>query len=186
MDGAAKSIDKVALRILPDRPHHLSLTLGRKYPSPNGFWFDGDSSPLQYLTFVSDADRGILITQPSYEICEDPEPTAPPPMSTKILAKGETKKKLSFKDYQKKKTGSPSENDISSKPEQKPNGAPHPRDVREESKKEDARPRDKTDSRQDSHRQDAPRSERPRPEQNGERERYACSGTRGGAVVKLC
>ncbi|KAK0626155.1 hypothetical protein B0T14DRAFT_421544 [Immersiella caudata] len=171
MDGAAKSIDIVAKRILPERPHHLSLSLAYKFPKPDGFWFTGASSPLQYLTFVSDADRGILITRPSYDICEEPE-GAPAPMQVKLLAKGEVKKKLSIKDYQKKKnnSASPTDDGPTVKSEARPNGAPIPaRAPREEERRENIKPTEKHEMRQDS----SQRAERPRPELNGERTKSA-------------
>jgi len=166
MDGAAKSIDIVAKRILPHNPHHLSLSLGRKFPKPDGFWFDGASSPLQYLTFVSDADRGILITRPSYDICEEPE-SAPLPMPVKVLAKGEVKKKLSIKDYQKKKNNSASPTDIDPtvKSDARPNGGPAPAKApKEEERKENAKPTEKHEMRHETQ-----RPEKPRGELNGER-----------------
>ncbi|KAK4455602.1 hypothetical protein QBC34DRAFT_71025 [Podospora aff. communis PSN243] len=166
MDGAAKSIDIVAKCILPQRPHHLSLSSAYKYPKPDGFWFTGESSPLQYLTFVSDADRGILYTRASYEICEEPE-GAPAAMPVKVLAKGEVKKKLSIKDYQRKKnnSASPTDNEPAVKSEARPNGAPAPAKVpREEDRKEAIKPIEKHEMRQEGQ-----RPEKPRSELNGER-----------------
>jgi hypothetical protein len=177
MDGAAKSIEIVAKRILPERPHHLSLSLTYKYPKPDGFWFTGASSPLQYLTFVSDVDRGILITRPSYDICEEPE-GAPAPMPVKVLAKGEVKKKLSIKDYQKKKnnSASPTDNDPTVKSDARPNGVSVPaKAAREEDRREAIKPIEKHEMRQESQ-----RPERPRPELNGER--YAHSGRPRGIL----
>ncbi|KAK0651361.1 hypothetical protein B0T16DRAFT_453837 [Cercophora newfieldiana] len=167
MDGAAKSIEIVAKRILPERPHHLSLSLDRKFPKPDGFWFTGASGPLQYLTFVSDADRGILIARPSYDICDGPE-SAPAPMPVKVLAKGEVKKKLSIKDYQKKKNNSASptdDNDLTAKTDARPNGAPVPAKApKEEDRKENVKSVEKQEMRQEGQ-----RLEKPRPELNGER-----------------
>jgi hypothetical protein len=180
MDGAAKSIDIVAKRILPERPHHLALSLAYKFPKPDGFWFTGASSPLQYLTFVSDADRGILITRPSYDICEEPE-GAPAPMQVKLLAKGEVKKKLSIKDYQKKKnnSASPTDNNPTVKSDARPNGAPVPvRAPREEERRDTIKPIEKHEMRQDS----SQRAEKARPELNGER--YAHSEGRGACSAR--
>ncbi|KAK3487078.1 hypothetical protein B0T13DRAFT_452236 [Neurospora crassa] len=102
MEGAEKNADRLAKRILPQRPHHLTLSLTDKYPEPAGFWYTGKSHRLQYTTFLSDCDRGILITRPSYDICEEPAsaPSAMPPKPT--LLNGEAKKKLSLKDYQRR------------------------------------------------------------------------------------
>lgn len=169
MDGAAKSrLEKVAQHILPHRPHHLSLSLGRRYPKPDGFWYTGASGPLQYLTFVSQADRGIVLTRPFYDICEEPE-TAPP-MPTKVLAKGEIKK-LSIKDYQKKKnsSASPTDNGLVAKTEAKVetrlNGtAANAKTAKEEVKKDITKPTERPEARQEAQRQ-----EKPRPELNSER-----------------
>ncbi|KAL2018646.1 hypothetical protein VTK56DRAFT_549 [Thermocarpiscus australiensis] len=109
MDGAAKNADKVAQSMLPDRPHHLSLSLDARFPKPDGWWFNGASGPLQYMTYISDAHRGVLLTRAAYEICDEP-----PPTPAKVLAKGMAKKKLSLLDYQnRKKSASPTGNDES-------------------------------------------------------------------------
>lgn len=120
MDGAAKKVNLVAQRILPDRPHHLSLSPTRRYPVPNDFW--QHHSRLQYSTFLSDADRGVLLTRPYYDIREEPETAAV--NSTHATPRTEVKKpltKMSFKDYknQKKTPLSPSENGIPGKADMK-------------------------------------------------------------------
>ncbi|KAK3392640.1 hypothetical protein B0T20DRAFT_360464 [Sordaria brevicollis] len=101
MEGAEKNADRLAKHILPQRPHHLTLSLTDKYPEPAGFWYTGKSHRLQYTTYLSDCDRGILITRPSYDICEEPASakSAMPPKPAP-LPNGEAKKKLSLKDYQ--------------------------------------------------------------------------------------
>ncbi|KAK1779434.1 hypothetical protein QBC45DRAFT_432654 [Copromyces sp. CBS 386.78] len=120
MEGAEKNADKLAKRILPQRPHHLTLSLTDKYPEPAGFWFTGKSHRLQYTTFLSDCDRGILITRPSYDICEEP-PSAPSAMPPKpALPNGEAKKKLSLKDYQKWRKQSPQDPSATPKADAKP------------------------------------------------------------------
>ena len=181
MDGAVKSIEKVAQQILPTRPHHLSVSTTSKFPKPDGFWFTGRSGGLQYMTLVSDADRGILITRPSYEICEEPE-SVPVAMPVKVLAKGEVKKKLSIKDYQKKKnsSASPTDNDPAVKQETRPNGvAAQNKAPKEEEKKEDV----KSIPEKHGMRQEAPRSEKAWPETNGDR--YAHPRGPGGPRVSL-
>ena len=101
MEGAEKNADNLAKRILPERPHHLTLSLTDKYPEPAGYWFTGKSHRLQYTTYLSDCDRGVLITRPAYDICEEP-PSASSAMPPKPApSNGEAKKKLSLKDYQK-------------------------------------------------------------------------------------
>ncbi|KAK3371407.1 hypothetical protein B0T24DRAFT_318911 [Lasiosphaeria ovina] len=161
MDGAAKNADKVAQRMLPNRPHHLSLSLDRRYPTPEGFWFTGPSGPLQYMTYLSDASRGVLITRPSYDVCQESDN---PLMPVKVLARGEVKKKLSIKDYQnRKKSLSPKDNELPAKVESKPNGALPQKAAPENTKAEEVKPQEKLEARQD------PRLEKPRSEQNGER-----------------
>jgi hypothetical protein len=150
MDGAAKNAHKEAKRILPDHPHHLSLSFDRRFPKPDAWWFTGRSGPLQYMTYISAAQRGILTTRAAFEISDE----LPPPMPTKVLAKGEGKKKLSLLDYQnRKKSASPVENGIPAKVEAKTNGTVHakPLPPKEDIKRADVR------------------SERPQTEINGER-----------------
>lgn len=136
MDGAAQEITKLAQHILPQRPHHLAVSPTARYSVPSGLW--PNTSPLQYTTYVSEADRGILLTRPYYDIQLDPDedikvapssnnnrsktvPSADASSSagtpTAANSKGQVKKaitKLSFKDYQqskqqKKQSGSPSD-----------------------------------------------------------------------------
>ncbi|KAK3946298.1 hypothetical protein QBC46DRAFT_3773 [Diplogelasinospora grovesii] len=172
MDGAAKSADKVAKRMLPESPHHLSLSLTRRYPAPSGFWFTGLSGPLQYITYLSDADRGVLLTRPSYEICicDEPEP-APLQTAARVLAKGDVvKKKLSIKDYQnRKKSVSPTDNDPPLKMDAKPNGGTQPKVTKENGVRDEVKAREKPEARQDA-RQDL-RPDKPRQELNGDRAR---------------
>ncbi|RFU80949.1 hypothetical protein TARUN_1234 [Trichoderma arundinaceum] len=74
----------------------------------------GDSNPfeewnhprLQYLTLLSEADRGVLFTKSDYDMRE--EPVKPLPREVNALAKGGEKKKLSLSDYKNKKTGATS------------------------------------------------------------------------------
>lgn len=164
MDGAAKNAHKVAQQILPERPHHLSLSFDRRFPNPDGFWFTGPSGALQYMTYISAAQRGILMTRASFEICDE----LPPQMPAKVLAKGEVKKKLSLMDYQNRKTSaSPIEVGGSVKPETKTNGTVHakPQPAKDIIKKEDVKPAEKSNGM----RQWDTRPEKPRPETNGER-----------------
>lgn len=117
MDLAAQRVHSLAQRILPDRPHHLALFSDRRYPVPPDFW--QHHSNLQYSTFLSDTDRGILFTRPYYEIREEPETLQRSP--TAAVSKLEPKKnvtKMSFKDYQNSKKK------LSTSP---PDSAPQPR-----------------------------------------------------------
>jgi hypothetical protein len=106
MEREAKRIETISQKYLPNSPYHLSDSTTRRYPSPVGVWFDGPSSRLQYMTYLSDADRGILFTRASFDILVDP---STPAQSSALNAtpKGESKKavnKIAFKDYQRKKT----------------------------------------------------------------------------------
>jgi hypothetical protein len=167
MDEARNKIQQLAQRILPASPHYLSLSVDRKFPKPDGFWFDGPSFPLQYSTYISDADRGILFTRGACSICEEPEPP-PLSMATKLLAKGDgVKKKLSIKDYQKKKNASASPPDsgpplpkLDARAEVKVNGiASHTKPPRDEDRREAAPPKEKPSARQEPLRPDKARTE---------------------------
>jgi hypothetical protein len=169
MDGAAKDADKVAQSILPDRPHHLSLSLERRFPKPDGWWFSGASAPLQYMTYLSDAQRGVLLTRAVFNICEEP-----PQMASKVVAKGEVKKKLSLIDYQnKKKSASPSERELAVRQDGRTNGSLHapPALPKDDSRKADAKTSDKSHAQRppDPRPEITRPEEKPRPELNGQR-----------------
>ncbi|KAL2265564.1 hypothetical protein VTJ83DRAFT_6664 [Remersonia thermophila] len=121
---------------------------------------------LQYATFISAAQRGVLITRAAYDICEE-EPVA---MATLPVAKGgEPKKKMSLMDYHnKKKSAHPGENGLSAaKAELKTNGTGHakpPLPPKDDGKKEWGKTTEKPAA---SRQPDAP-LERTRPESNGE------------------
>lgn len=117
MEEAADRIRSVVKNLLPERPHHLSLYPDRKYQVPPNFW--QHQSPLQYSTFISDADRGILLTRPYFDICDEPEPDSTPLAATRNGPK-KTLNKMSFKDYKKQKekaSTSPTENGVPGKPD---------------------------------------------------------------------
>ncbi|PSR83120.1 hypothetical protein BD289DRAFT_291388 [Coniella lustricola] len=105
MEATADRIRSVVKTILPERPHHLSLYPDHKYPVPPDYWHH--QSPLQYSTYLSDADRGVLLTRPYFDIYDEPTTNtpAPAPAPKKMT-------KMSFKDYQKAKKApkSPMEN----------------------------------------------------------------------------
>lgn len=104
MEAAAKQVKLLSQRILPDRPHHLSFSPDARYTVPSD-----DQGPeehihrrLQYMTFVSDGDRGLLLTRPYYEMREEP-----PTSSAKekpALSRSEKKPamKMSLSDYKNK------------------------------------------------------------------------------------
>jgi len=181
MDGAKKNAEYVAQHLLPDRPYHLSLHHDRRYPKPEGFWFTGPSAALQYQTYLSDADRGVLFTLPPWAISEESSQTMPIAKSSE--SKGEAKKKLSVKEHlnRKKSPQSPLDNDLlpsgnkvvdgSSRTTNGNGSAVHARPVpppsttREPPKKDVAK---STADKSDARRPDS-RNEKPRPEVNGER-----------------
>lgn len=104
-DGVAEAEEMVRTfsdKYLPPRPHHLTAFPESKYPPPEDFWFTGRSARLQYMTNLSEADRGFLVTLPYYEIIDEPEVAQP----VKTLVRPEAKKKMSFKEYANRKTKS--------------------------------------------------------------------------------
>ncbi|OPB42421.1 hypothetical protein A0O28_0035380 [Trichoderma guizhouense] len=109
MEAARKTIEVLSQRILPERPHHLAFHPEWRFRPSHG---DSNSFEewhhprLQYLTLLSEADRGVLFTKSDYDMRE--EPAKPLPREVNALAKGGEKKKLSLSDYNKKKTGATS------------------------------------------------------------------------------
>jgi len=159
MDGAEENAHVVAQQILPENPHHLSLSFDRRFPKPEAWSFSGASSSLQYMTYISAAQRGILTTRAAFEISDE----LPPPMPVKLLAKGEPKKKLSLMDYQnRKKSASPVENGLSTRIETKTNGATNARSL---PSKDNVKVEEKTNV---PHQPNMP-SDKPRRDMNGER-----------------
>ncbi|PHH65161.1 hypothetical protein CDD81_3292 [Ophiocordyceps australis] len=113
MDAAAKTIEWLSQQILPEKPHHLSYNPQWRYrPRPDDStsrFEEWHNTRLQYMTLVSQADRGTLMTRPYYDMRE--EPPKPVPRQVSALAKpGDKKKKLSLSDYKNKKTGLASSN----------------------------------------------------------------------------
>lgn len=123
METAAERIRSAVKNILPERPHHLALSLETKYPVPPNFWHH--QSPLQYSTFLSDADRGILLTRPYFDICDEPVVPLTTPQHTPLAGPKKAGNKVSLKDWKNKKTTtSPTENGTPAKmDDKKPPGA---------------------------------------------------------------
>lgn len=122
MEVAAERIRSVK-KLLPERPHHLALSLGRKYPVPPNFW--DHQSPLQYSTFLSDADRGLLLTRPYYDICDEPEPSLPTRQSTPLAGSKKAGNKMTLEVWKSKKVAtSPTENGVLGKVDDKKLQAP--------------------------------------------------------------
>ncbi|CAK7264970.1 hypothetical protein SEPCBS119000_001264 [Sporothrix epigloea] len=119
MDVAAQEITDLVQRILPERPHHLCISATSRYPVPPSLW--PSTSPLQYTTYVSEADRGILFTRPYFDIqleeatsskrnsgwaLSSADAALPAGIPAGANSKSEAKKpvtRLSFKDYQQNK-----------------------------------------------------------------------------------
>ncbi|KAJ4136013.1 hypothetical protein NW768_003621 [Fusarium equiseti] len=107
MEAAAKTVQQLTQRILPEKPHHLSYSADWRYNIPanesrHKHFEEWDNTRLQYSTLVSEADRGVLLTRSYYDMRV--EPPKPVPRDVGILAKGGEKKKLSLSDYKNKKT----------------------------------------------------------------------------------
>ncbi|KAI1084476.1 hypothetical protein F5B20DRAFT_297862 [Whalleya microplaca] len=101
MDEATNTIQSLVKNILPTKAHYLSLDATRRYrPHPDEKRLEEQAvRPLQYTTFVSDADRGVLLTRAYFSIREDNAISAPMPRSEP----NKPKVKLSLKDYASKK-----------------------------------------------------------------------------------
>ena len=88
MEAAAKTVELLTQRILPEKPHHLSFHEEWRYhPPPNEIdpLEEWKKNPrLQYLTLVSEADRGLLLTRSDYDMRE--EPVRPTPREANALA----------------------------------------------------------------------------------------------------
>ncbi|KAG5922753.1 hypothetical protein E4U42_005355 [Claviceps africana] len=117
MEAAAKTVEVLSKRILPEKPHHLSFSpTWRHRPHPEEDETaesrvakrrceEWSINRLQYLTLLSEADRGTLLTRSYYDMREEPAKLPPREMSSlpKNIGTGE-KKKLSLSDYKSKKT----------------------------------------------------------------------------------
>ena len=130
MEEAAKSIDSLTKHILPSRPHCLSRFPDRRYrPHPDEKRLEEqDCRPLQYLTFVSDADRGVTLTRAYFDIREEPVNPHNATSNTPTPRIDPTKPvtKLSLKDY--KNRGKQSEGDSPTKSRApQPNAATAPK-----------------------------------------------------------
>ncbi|OHE97692.1 hypothetical protein CORC01_07107 [Colletotrichum orchidophilum] len=112
MEAAAKKVQLLAQRILPDRPHHLSVSPDQRFrvpPDHSKTFEEYKYQRLQYMTLLSDADRGMLLTRPYYDMREEPPiPPAVKDSNVKMERKNVTKLSLSdYKNKQKKVSDSP-------------------------------------------------------------------------------
>ncbi|OHW99851.1 hypothetical protein CSPAE12_01425 [Colletotrichum incanum] len=122
MEAAAKKVQLLAQRILPDRPHHLSVSPDQRFrvpPDHSKLFEEFKHQRLQYMTLLSDADRGMLLTRPYYDMREEPpNPTAPKESNAKMEKKAVTKLSLSdYKNKQKKVSDSPPDSGTTPKPD---------------------------------------------------------------------
>ncbi|ORY64462.1 uncharacterized protein BCR38DRAFT_215572 [Pseudomassariella vexata] len=114
MEASVKSIESL-VSALPGRPHHLSISATSQYQQrPRDQRLEEEAYPrLEYMTFLHDVDRGVLLTRAYFDIRKDPDETtsnAPsPPKPRSDPNKPVTK--LSLKDYKnrKKETTPPAE-----------------------------------------------------------------------------
>ncbi|KAI1381487.1 hypothetical protein F4677DRAFT_440702 [Hypoxylon crocopeplum] len=107
MEEATKTIDTLVKNILPFKAHYLSLDTTRRYrPHVDDKRLEEqDIRPLQYTTFVSDAERGILLTRAYFDVREEPAnpinaTDTPTPRNNDP---NKPKTKLSLKDYKNRK-----------------------------------------------------------------------------------
>jgi hypothetical protein len=107
MDAAAKSVRVLTHDSLSQSPYYLSRRPDKRYPAAHDHrrfeeWYIVD---LQYLTFLSDADRGVLLTRPEYDMREEPRPAARDADATPRTVS--EKKKMTLSDYKNKKSTTP-------------------------------------------------------------------------------
>ncbi|KAI6089037.1 hypothetical protein F4821DRAFT_71474 [Hypoxylon rubiginosum] len=106
MEEATKTIDTLVKNILPTKAHYLSVDTRRfRQHVDEKRLEEQEIRPLQYTTFVSDAERGILLTRAYFDVREEPaNPTNA--TSTPLPRKTDPNKpktKLSLKDYKNRK-----------------------------------------------------------------------------------
>lgn len=104
MEAAAEQVKLLRQDILPDRPHHLSFSSDQRYRvAPDA------QAPeehihrrLQYMTLISDGDRGVLLTRSYDDMREEP----PTPSAKDTVAPSRSDKKpatkMSLNDYKNK------------------------------------------------------------------------------------
>ncbi|XXG97672.1 hypothetical protein Hte_003979 [Hypoxylon texense] len=106
MEEATKTIDTLVKNILPFKAHYLSVDTRRfRQHVDEKRLEEQEIRPLQYTTFVSDAERGILLTRAYFDVREEPANPAnatntPLPRKTD---QSKPKTKLSLKDYKNRK-----------------------------------------------------------------------------------
>ncbi|KAI5864211.1 hypothetical protein GGS23DRAFT_487635 [Durotheca rogersii] len=168
MEEATKTIKKLAKNVLPPKAHYLSLDTTRYRPhSDERRLEEQDIRPLQYTTFLSDADRGILLTRAAFDVREDAgrASNATNTLTPRKLDPNKPKTKLSLKDYKNRKRSpdaeaAPKPVAQPGKPNPPPKKLPEPmkkdmedrRDVRKDraEARTDAKPNAKLDAKPDA------------------------------------
>ncbi|XDG02944.1 hypothetical protein ABKA04_002559 [Annulohypoxylon sp. FPYF3050] len=107
MEEATKTIETLVKNILPFKAHYLSLDTTRRYreQTDDKRLEEQIIRPLQYTTFISDAERGILLTRAYFDVREEPTNTtnATDIPTPKKSDPNKPKTKLSLKDYKNRK-----------------------------------------------------------------------------------
>jgi len=124
MDVAVQKVQKLSKHI-PEQPHQLASAIDKRYRiHPDKVKrLEEDVHPgLQYMTFVSDPERGVLMTR-SYDDMRDEPPTPnakhrPPTTPGQVDKKPATKMSLSdYKNKVKKLSQSPPPPAMGTKPD---------------------------------------------------------------------
>ncbi|KAI1101927.1 hypothetical protein F4804DRAFT_314673 [Jackrogersella minutella] len=107
MEEATKTIETLVKNILPFKAHYLSLDTTRRYQPhvDDKRLEEQEIRPLQYTTFVSDAERGILLTRAYFDVREEPvnPANATDTPTPRKIDPNKPKTKLSLKDYKNRK-----------------------------------------------------------------------------------
>ncbi|KAI1210589.1 uncharacterized protein F4807DRAFT_52798 [Annulohypoxylon truncatum] len=107
MEEATKTIETLVKNILPFKAHYLSLDTTRRYreQTDEKGLEEEIIRPLQYTTFISDAERGILLTRAYFDVREEPvnSANATDTPTPKKSDPNKPKTKLSLKDYKNRK-----------------------------------------------------------------------------------
>jgi hypothetical protein len=124
MDVAVQKVQKLSKHI-PEQPHQLAFAIDKRYrihPDKVKALEENIHPGLQYMTFVSDLERGVLMTR-SYDDMRD-EPPAPNASQRPPTTPAQTDKKpatkISLSDYKnkvKKLSQSPPQPAMGSKPD---------------------------------------------------------------------
>ncbi|KAI1471895.1 uncharacterized protein F4812DRAFT_198051 [Daldinia caldariorum] len=107
MEEVRKPIDTLVKNVLPPKAHYLSLDTTRRYRphADDKRLEEQDIRPLQYTTFVSDAERGVLLTRAYFDVREEPlnPVSARGDITPRTSDPSKPKTKLSLKDYKNRK-----------------------------------------------------------------------------------